>query len=977
MYVPLKITTDYSLLKSTIKIENLISFLSDMHITAAAIVDENLFGIMEFYNSCIKNSIKPIIGLELTYKEQQIYCYAKNYQGYQNLLKLHTIKETREVTPADFDLYHHELKIILPFSSWNLLEELGFIVKDTYLGYRTEFEKNNAYIKTENVVYVRDIRSLKDTDTFYLDYLKMIDQGLTKTTLEKSNYEKNYFSFDYDEEDEKNTQKFIEDINIIIPKENRYIPHYDDKINNSYEYLVALTKKGLLRRCKNNIPKEYLERLKYELNTIQKMGFVDYFLIVYDYVRFAKKNGILVGPGRGSAAGSIVSYTLGITDVDPLKYNLLFERFLNPERITMPDIDIDFEYTRRGEVIQYVKERYGKDHVAGIMTFGTLGSKLVLRDIGKCLELDVNLINKFVSYIDAKKTLKENLENPMIKFHIENNPEIKNWYQICLKLEGLKRHISTHAAGIVISSIALDQVIPICYSGGEMLTGVTMSYLEELGLLKMDFLALRNLTIIKNILDLIEKDTGKRIDLNQISLNDPNVLNLFTKADTLGIFQFESTGMTNFLEKLKPTAFEDLVAALALYRPGPMDNIDSFIRRKEGKEKIDYLHPDLEDVLKETYGIIVYQEQIMQILSKVGGFSFAESDNIRRAMSKKKKEVIENAKEQFIKGAIQKKYPQMLAEQIYELILKFANYGFNKAHSVSYALIGYQMAYLKVKYPIYYIANLLNMSMNAIEKTKEYIIEAKKRNYKITHPDINISLDEYKIQNNELVLPFTVIKNLGSESALTILEERKKNGPFLDFFDFVARTYGKSINKKTIECLIDAGAFYSMEKSYETLKQNIDSAINYATLVSDIDKSLMKDMPEFLVMKPTLKRVAESNIDDRTRELETFGFYLSNHPSSKFNDASITKIEHIEKFFDKYIKCIVVIENIKKLETKKKEPMAFVHASDETASTDFVVFNNVFSLLNDLSKNALVLIEGRVTKRFDKYQVNVTNIIKQ
>lgn len=976
MYVPLKITTDYSLLKSHIKMVELIPFLKEHQITAAAIVDENLYGVMEFYNSCQCNGIKPIIGLEIQYQEKPIYLYAKNERGYHRLLKIHTIKEERTITLSDLSLPQDMIKVIIPFESWDLFDELSKKMEDIYLGYRTEWEKNNALIKTANVVYVRDLKALYQKDTVYLDYLKMIDKGLTKSNLDQNSYEKNYFTLEYDLEEEESTYNFVADLNVEITKEQRYIPHFDKKINNSYEYLVALSKKGLIKRCNNQIPDKYLERLKYELNTIQKMGFDDYFLIVYDYVRFAKKNGILVGPGRGSAAGSLVSYTLGITDVDPLKYDLLFERFLNPERITMPDIDIDFEYTRRGEVIDYVKKRYGETSVAGIMTFGTLGSKLVLRDIGKCLELDSSLINKFVSYVDAKKSLKENLSNPAIKFYIENNNEVKNWYHIAMNVEGIKRHISTHAAGVVISSVPLDEVIPICYSGGEMLTGITMGYLEELGLLKMDFLALRNLTIIKNILDLIEKDSGQRIDINKIPLNDTETLELFTKADTIGIFQFESTGMTHFLEKLKPTTFQDLVAALALFRPGPMENIDSFIRRKEGKEPIDYLHQDLENILKETYGIIVYQEQIMQILSKIGGFSFAESDNIRRAMSKKKKEVIENFQIKFIEGAMKNGYSKELATKIYDLILKFANYGFNKAHSVSYALIGYQMAYLKVKYPIYYIANLLNMSINVIDKTKEYLLEAKKRNYKILAPDINESEKEYVIKDNCLILPFSAIKNIGNETVQVIIKERQKNGPFLDFFDFVARTYGTNISKKTLENLIDAGAFYHFEKSYETLKENIDSAINYATLVCDIDTTLLRDMKEFLVMKPTLKRV-NTNQDNRTRELETFGFYLSNHPSSKFNDASITKIEHIPSHFDQFIKCIVIIESIKKLETKKKEPMAFVHASDETGSCDFVVFHNVFPLLNQLNKNDLVLIEGRVTKRFDKFQMNVTNIIKQ
>ncbi len=965
MYVPLKITTDYSLLQSRIKMEELIVFLKENKFTAAAIVDENLYGAMEFYNECQKNNIKPIIGLELLWEDKAFYCYAKNYQGYRNLLKIHTKKEKKELKIDDLLKYKTDIKVIVPYESIDIFPKIKNIFEETYLGYQTYFEKNNALITTEKIVYVWNTKALKEEELNDLDYLEMIWKGTTKENYQPKDHSKNYLTLEVEEEDAEETIAFIQDIQIDIPKTNRYIPHFDAKISNSFEFLVALSKKGLEKRQNQNVTIEYKKRLKYELETIQKMGFVDYFLIVYDYVRYAKKNNILVGPGRGSAAGSLVSYALGITDVDPLRYQLLFERFLNPERITMPDIDIDFEYTKRGKVIQYVKEKYGRDAVAGIMTFGTLGSKQVLRDVGKCLELDPKLIDHFVLKIDAKKTLRENLEDSLVKEQVKKNKIIENWYTISMHLEGLKRHISTHAAGVVISSVPLDEVIPICYNAGEMLTGVTMNYLEELGLLKMDFLALRNLTIIQNTLNLIEKNTQIKIDLNKINLNDKKVIELFYRADTTGIFQFESIGMTHFLKKLKPTHFFDLVAALALFRPGPMENIDSFIRRKEGKEKIEYYHLDLEDILKETYGIMVYQEQIMQVLSKIGGFSFAESDNIRRAMSKKKKEVILAYQNKFINGAISNGYDQNLAHKIYELILKFANYGFNKAHSVSYALIGYQMAYLKVNYPIYYITNLLNMSIGATEKTKEYLILAKKYNYQILHPDINQSLAEYRILENKIMLPFTAIKNLGSESTEAILREREK-GPFLDFFDFVARTYQKSVNKKTIECLIDAKAFYHIEPSIATLKENIDSAINYATLVSDLDESF--------ILKPTLKKVEGETKDDRIQELESFGFYISNHPSSRYQDKSITKIDVIQKRFDQYVKCVVVIESIRKIETKKKEPMAFVSGSDETGIFDFVVFQNVFPVLNKLKRNDLVLIEGKVTKRFDKYQVNVINM---
>ncbi|MBP5407614.1 MAG: DNA polymerase III subunit alpha, partial [Bacilli bacterium] len=552
------------------------------------------------------------------------------------------------------------------------------------------------------------------------------------------------------------TEEFAELIDLEIPKNNRYIPHYDNKIKDSFVYLSSLCKKGLSKRLNNEMPDEYKKRLIMELNVIKDMGFVDYFLIVYDYVKFAKTHNILVGPGRGSAAGSLVSYCLGITNIDPIKYDLLFERFLNPERITMPDIDIDFEYTKRNQVIDYVKERYGETNVANIMTFGTLGARQVIRDVGKCLEVDPALIDKLSNLLDPKQSLKDNLSNKYVKELVENNSSIKKLYQVSYKLEGLKRHISTHAAGVVISSIPLDTVIPICKSEGDLLTGVTMEYLEELGLLKMDFLALRNLTIIQNVIELIEEETGKKINLAGIPLDDKQTINIFKHVDTEGIFQYESSGMKNFLAKLQPDNFNDLIAAVALFRPGPMQNIDTFIRRKQGKEKIIYPDDSLKEILKDTYGIMIYQEQIMQVLVKMANYSFAEADNIRRAMSKKKKEVMEKEREIFVSKAMKNGYTKEKCEEVYDLIVKFANYGFNKAHSVSYALIGYQMAYLKANYSVYFIANLLNMSIGSDVKTKEYLDEAKSKDIKVFKPNINVSTDSYLIKDNALLLPLNV-----------------------------------------------------------------------------------------------------------------------------------------------------------------------------------------------------------------------------
>ena len=963
MFVPLKIVTEYSLLKSTIKVDSLILFLKKHNITSCAICDENLYGVMEFFTKMTANHLKPIIGLQIKIEEKEIDLYPKNNEGYKNLLKIHTLKEINELTFDTLKEYLANIKVVLPRNSYDLLE----VFPNSYLSYKNDTEKIEALLKTSNCVYIRKSRCLEKIDTEYLKCLEAIDKGCLLNEI-TTNYEDAYLNLLVKPEDEQTTLELIQDIDLDINQKGKYIPIYNKEIN-SEEYLTNLAKKGLYKRLNGNVSKEYMDHLNYELSIIQKMGFTDYFLIVYDYVLYAKKNNILVGPGRGSAAGSLVSFSIGITNVDPIKYHLLFERFLNPERITMPDIDIDFEYTKRGEVIDYVRNRYGKKNVAPIMTFGTLASKQALRDTGRIFNIENSLMDKLASFIDAKTSLKENLEKIEVKEFLHQNKNLKEIYKIALKLEGLKRHISTHAAGVVISSVPLDEVIPLSLNTPVFMTGVTMEYLEPLGLLKMDFLALRNLTIIANVLELIKENTGKTLDLNKIDLNDPEIFKLFCNADTEGIFQYESSGMKNLMKKLKPTSFSDLVASVALFRPGPMNNIDLFVRRKHGKEPVIYLHPDLEPILKETYGVIVYQEQVMQILVKIGGYSYAEADNIRRAMSKKKESVILEDKEHFINNAVKRGYKKELATEIYELILKFANYGFNKAHSVCYALIGYQMAYLKVKYPIYFITNLLNMSLGSEIKTKEYIDEARKVGIKILKPDINKADKTYKVIDNALMIPLGSIKNLGVTASNAILEEREKNGLYKDYLDAISRIYGHSNNKKTISSLIDAGTFDSFHRTKKTMIENLDAAINYAGLISDLDPSF--------VMKPLLEELEEYESDIlREKELNSYGFYVTNHPVSKYNDSSIIKLENIKNYFNKRIKCVVLVEKIKKIETKKKEKMAFITGSDETGKGEFVLFPNGYSLLKNIKNNDIIVVQGLVTKRFDSFQININGLQK-
>ena len=962
MSLSIGVKTDYSLLKSLIKIPELIKYLLDNNIEKIGILDDNLFGSIAFYNQCKKNNIKPIIGLIINIGDSTIYLYAKNYEGYLNLLKINSLKQIKEVSYVDLKEYNKSIIAVVPYKYNIIYEQVCNIFENTYMSYQNDYEKNNSIILSDRLVYISEIVCFKALDIKYLNYLREIDTGVREDI--SSSLVDCYLDKSLDEEDVLSIERFIDLIDIEIPVGNRYIPVYD-KEKDSYEFLVSLCKKGLTKRCNGKVKKEYADRLNMELNVINNMGFVDYFLIVYDYVKYAKTHNILVGPGRGSAAGSLVSYSIGITDVDPLKYDLLFERFLNPERVTMPDIDIDFEYTKRDQVIDYVKEKYGHDKVANIMTYGTLGARQVIRDVGKCLDIDSKIIDKLSNLLDPKISLKDNLKREVVKEFILNN-NLKNLYNISYKLEGLKRQISTHAAGVVISSKELDEVIPMCINGSEYLTGTTMEYLEELGLIKMDFLALKNLTIIKDVVDLIEKEFNKKIDLANIPLNDQRTLEIFKNADTEGIFQYESSGMKNLLSKMQPSNFEDLVAAVALFRPGPMQNIDSFLKRKKGLEKIDYLDDTLETILHNTYGIMIYQEQIMQVLVSMGGFTYAEADNVRRAMSKKKKQIMDENRDVFIKRAMEKGFAKEKCEDIFALITKFADYGFNKAHSVCYALIGYQMGYLKANYPVYFIANLLNMSIGSDIKTKEYIDEARKKSIKIYKPNINISRDYYLIKDKALLLPLNAIHNVGTSAVEDIIKEREENGKYKDFLDFVARTYGKSVNRKTIESLIDGDVFRDFNYNHKTLYNNIESALDFAMLCSDLDESL--------VMKPNMEVVDEySEVELMNKELSVFGYYVTNHPSSKYQKG-IMKLNKIKDYFDKYVDIVVIVGNIRKISTKKGEEMGFFSGSDETDISDFVIFPRNNKYLYEIKKDDLIKVRGQVTKRIDKYQIVVSSI---
>lgn len=936
----ISIKTDYSVLSSMIKLSDLFSYAEKNGITTIGIVDNNLSYVAEFLKLSKKYNIKPIIGLEVSCQNSKIYLYAKNEKGYKELLKINTHLLDN---PFNLDLITDNILTIIPFESKELLKE----IPNSYIGYQNNEEKNVSLTITKNIVFFNLTLAINKNDTKYLNYLNMIKDNKTYSNYNDIDYSTNYLKIE-------DISSFTKLINLNITYNDNLIPHYDENIKDSYSYLEALAIKGLTKRLNNNIPDNYKKRLLYELKIIKDMKYVDYFLIVYDYVKYAIKNNIYVGPGRGSAVGSLVTYSLGITSIDPLKYDLLFERFLNPERITMPDIDIDFDATKRETIIEYVKNRYGKENVMPVMTYGTLTTKAILLAISKILDTDISTLNKL---IDPKKNLQDNLNKEVIQI-INNNKDIKEVYYISMKLEGIKKHISTNAAGVVICKEKLDSVIPIIKSGDNYLTGFTKDYLEDIGLLKMDFLAIKNLTTIASILE----DIPDKFNINNINLNDEKVYKMFSDANTEGIFQFESIGMQNLLRKIKPSNFNDIIVSLALIRPGANQSIDSYAKRKRGLEKITYLDDSLSDILKDTYGIIIYQEQIMQILRKVASYTFSEADLIRRAISKKDEQIILSEKNNFINRAIQNGYSKEVSNETFELIIKFAEYGFNKSHSVGYALIAYQMMYLKCNYMPYFYKNLLDESLTSTKKAKEYINTLKNNNIKVIKPSINISKEKYIIENNTLIMSLTTIKDITKDIALSLI----RKAPYNDFFDFISSTYEYKLNPKIIENLIYSGALDFFNETKQTLINNIKSANIYSELANELDKNLIN--------KPVLEKFPEFDKSFlMQKEYELYGFYVSDHPSSKYN---CPKSANLSNYFDKRIEINVLLENIKKIKTKKGEDMAFLDVSDETGKIDCTLFPRNINFLTNIKVGDMLKITGQVQKRMNIYQIIVDNIKK-
>lgn len=1007
--IHLHVRSSYSLLKSTIKINDLVQRAKEYNMKAIALSDMNVMhGAMSFYDACKKNNIKPIFGLEvqclLDGDKFSFVLLAKNDDGYLNLLQLSTrlctdqseftfdecipyTKNCYVISSGDhskFDEFVIEENILEMSKYLTLFKNsfddfvCGIVMNDTgLLRIKNPILKKIARENQISTVALSRIYMLSKDDEESFKVLSAIDQGVTIQDKTLDVASGRYLRSDkemqliYDQDDLQMSEIIGNNCNVTFEFTKSSLPAFENKYNaSSYEYLKSLCVKGLEKRLNTTkIPLVYIERLKYELNVIHKMNFDDYFLIVYDFIKFARSQKIYVGPGRGSAPGSLVAYCLGISHLDPIQYNLLFERFLNPERISMPDIDTDFPDNKRDLVIDYVKERYGNNHVAHIVTFGTLAAKQVLRDCAKALGIslyDVDILTKSIPTMLANQrvTLQMAYDDvPRFRTAIDAKASNRHLFNIALKLEGLPRHASTHAAGIVLSNQPIVNVCPLI-SSDTMLnsTQFTMEHLESLGLIKMDFLGIRNLTIIDEIVCKIQNEHPD-FDIMKIPLDDPKTYALIQSADTAGVFQLESEGMKNLIRQMKPTNFNEIAATLALFRPGPMDNIPTYLKNRKNPKEITYLHDDLKPILKDTYGIIIYQEQIMLIAQKMAGFSLAKADILRKAMSKKKLKDLESLKNEFIYGATHLGYNVELAENIYELILKFANYGFNKSHSVAYGLVAYQMAYLKANYPHYFFISLLNSVIGSDIKTSEYIYEARKRNIQILVPHINYCSTKYTIVENKLIYPLIGIRNVGNSAAMKILEERNK-GNFKDYHDLVARLSKVGINKKTLECLIMSGALDALKLSRASMLASLDDALRFSSIILVEDENQLK-LDYTLATPPPLISVADQPLKKANQEKEVLGFYLSAHPMSKIKTDLNFKGKGIIECLQPcgQVTLLGSITHLKPHKTKKGDLMCFAVLSDETASIDLVIMPNLYRSVHEtLKKDCIVQVIGKVDK---------------
>ncbi|MCR5222934.1 MAG: DNA polymerase III subunit alpha [Lachnospiraceae bacterium] len=1057
-FVHLHTHTGYSLLDGANQIPEYIKRVKELGMNAAAITDHGvMYGAIEFYKAAKEADIKPIIGCEVYVapnsrfdKEQgagddryyHLILLAENNKGYSNLVKIVSrgFTEGYYYKPrVDMEVLREFHEGIICLSACLAGEVPREILKGQYenakkavMKYRDCFGENNYFLelqdhgipeqKTVNAALVRmsaelgiplvatnDIHYTYAEDADPHDILLCIQTGKKLSDTDRMRYEGGQYYvksedemrslFPYASAAIDNTQKIADRCNVDFVFNQYKLPRYDVPDGKSaWDYLNELCMKGLKERYPD-YGQELLDRLHYELDTIQEMGFVDYFLIVWDFIHYAKSHGIAVGPGRGSAAGSVVSYVLRITDIDPLKYQLLFERFLNPERVSMPDIDVDFCYERRQEVIDYVVEKYGHEKVVQIVTFGTLQAKGVIRDVGRVMDLPYSYVDSIAKMIPdvLNITLKDSLElNPDLREKYENDEQVKSLIDSCMRLEGLPRHSSMHAAGVVICPEAADEFVPLSRgSDGSITTQYVMTTLEELGLLKMDFLGLRTLTVIQNAIRFIEENTGKKIDTAKLGYNDPEVFNYIGTGKTDGVFQLESSGMKGFMKELKPQNLEDVIAGISLYRPGPMDSIPKYIKCKNSPESIVYDCPQLEPILAPTYGCIVYQEQVMQIVRDLGGYTLGRSDLVRRAMSKKKKKVMEKERQNFIygneeegvPGCLSKGISEAVASKIYDDMMSFAEYAFNKSHAAAYAFVAYQTAYLKYYYPVEFMAALMTSVIDNAGKVAGYIYSCKNMGISLLPPDVNESVGGFSVQNDKIRYGLASIKGIGWPVTQAVVKERTENGPFLSLKDLIGRLSTKEVNKRTIENFIKAGALDSLGA---TRKQMM--AV-YSIIMDEVAKekknSLEGQMTLFEIASEEEKATFELHMPDvgeyekaemLAYEKEVLGTYISGHPLQEDEGIWKKNITNLTSDFtyDEETKRAVVrdgqkvilggmIESKTVKYTKNGKIMAFLSLEDLVGTVEVIVWPSDYEKYSQLlTEDSKVFIHGRANAEEEK-----------
>ena len=1066
-FVHLHVHSEYSLLDGMSRIKDLPVRAKELGMKAIALTDHGvMYGAVDFYKECKKNDIKPIIGCEVYVAPRSrfekeagrdsgynhLILLAKNKEGYQNLSKLVSLSFVEgfyykpRIDLEILEKYSEGLICLSACLAGSLsqaliqddmqkAEEIALwhkrVFKDDYYieiqhnGLRQQIMINQKLIQLARkldipLVATNDAHYLKKEDSYFHEVLLCIQTGKRMSDEDRMRFETQEFYIKSPEEMAdyfsefpeaiENTVKIAEKCNYDFEFGVTKLPNYDvpEEYTTHLDYFKDLCYKGIKKRYGENPAEEVMSRLEYEISVIDKMGYVDYFLIVWDYINYAKSVGIPVGPGRGSGAGSIAAYAIGITDIDPLKYGLLFERFLNPERVSMPDFDVDFCYERRGEVIEYVERKYGKDHVSQIITFGTMAARMVIRDVGRVLDYPYSETDKLAKmipmevHITIPKALEQNRE---FKELYESNPSVKQLIDIAIKLEGLPRQASTHACGIVITKDPVDTYVPLYVNDGNISTQYTMNLLEELGLLKMDFLGLRTLTVISDTEKLVKQNRGIDVEYDK-EMNDPKVYKLWANGESIGIFQFESQGMTNFMKELKPDCLEDIIAGVSLYRPGPMDQIPRYIKGKQNPGHNVYTHPALEPILNVTYGCMVYQEQVMQIVRELAGYSLGRADLVRRAMGKKKLDVMAKEREYFINGQVDENGNVLVpgcvrngidkesANKIFDEMAEFAKYAFNKSHAAAYSVVSYRTAYLKTYYPAEFMAATLNSFLGNLDKVPVYIYECKRLNIEILKPDINKSFTKFTVQDNKIRFGLGSIKNVGVSAIETVIAERIKNGEFKSFTDFCERIRSGTVNKKCIECLIKAGCFDSMSQTRATLLASFEKIMD--TINNQGRNSLANQVTMFDIVEPeeTVKYqyTVLKELDERellSQEKEMLGIYVSGHPLEKLREAisnqtNITSIqikdlneENSGNFKDgQTVKYAGTITGIKKKYTKRNTIMAFVTVEDLYGSAELVVFDSVYSRCDSiLIDENVILVEGRLSiKEDEEARIIVQNI---